>query len=208
MRSVRARVLLSLLLIVLSRTAFGRDGPLGIDHSVSRDNDGLTLRRTQLLIEDGMIVALTAGALWYGGDNRLGDTYWRAIDSSVLGAVASTGLKYVFTRSRPTESNNPNLWFQGRGHYSFPSGEVTFMSAAVTPFILQYKDERPAVWALELLPAYDMVARVKVGGHWQSDVLAGFLIGTGTGYLAMKRDSPFMLEALPRGFMVGYRTRF
>jgi membrane-associated phospholipid phosphatase len=205
---VRRCLVLPLLLLAVSQAALSKDGPIGIDHNVSRDNDGLTMRRAQLFIEQGMIVSLVAGALWYGGDNRLGDTYWRALDSSAMGAVASTGLKYVFTRSRPTESGNPNLWFQGRGHYSFPSGEVTFMSAAVTPFILQYKDDKPLVWALEILPAYDAVARVKVGGHWQSDVLAGFILGTGTGYLAYKRDSPFILEAMPRGFMVGYRKRF
>jgi hypothetical protein len=65
-----------------------------------------------------------------------------------------------------------------------------------------------SIWALELLPAYDAVARVKVGGHCQSDVLAGFLLGTGTGVLAYRRDSPFILESLPRGFMIGYKARF
>lgn len=201
-------MLLLFLLFTLPQAAFPKDGPIGIDHNVARDNDGLTLRRNQLLIENGMIVSLAAGALWLGGEDRLGETYWRAIDSSLLGAAASTGLKMVFTRSRPTESGNPNLWFQGRGHYSFPSGEVTFTSAAVTPFVLRYAGEHPAVWALELFPAYDAVARVKVGGHWQSDVLAGFLLGTATGYIAATRDSPFILESLPRGFMLGYRTRF
>jgi membrane-associated phospholipid phosphatase len=202
------KIILLLIMMAASQPALPKDGPIGIDHNVARDNDGVTLRRNQLLIENGMIVALVAGALWYGGDNRLGETYWRAIDSSVLGAVASTGLKYVFTRSRPTQSDNPNLWFQGRGHDSFPSGEVTFMAAAVTPFVMQYKDDVPLVWALELLPAYDAVARVKVGGHWQSDVLAGFLLGTWTGYLAANRNSPFILESLPRGFMIGYKVRF
>ncbi|HEY6865178.1 MAG TPA: phosphatase PAP2 family protein [Burkholderiales bacterium] len=196
------------LLLAVSQAAIAKDGPIGIDHPVARDNDGLTLRRNQLLIEDGMIIALVAGALRHDPASRLGDTYWRAIDASVLGAVASTGLKYVFTRSRPTESSDPNLWFQGRGHYSFPSGEVTFMSAAVTPFIMQYRDDHPAIWALELLPVYDAYARVKVGGHWQSDVLAGFLLGAGAGYIAATRDSPFMLQAMPRGFMLGYRARF
>jgi hypothetical protein len=59
------------------------------------------------------------------------------------------------------------------------------------------------VYALEVLPAYDMVARVKVRGQWQSDVLAGFAIGTTFGYLAHRREMPFILNLLPHGFMVG-----
>lgn len=183
-------------------------GPLGIDSKVSTEDHGIYARKNQLLLEDATIVTLFAGALWEGGEDRLGKTYWRAIDSSVLGAIVSTALKDTFTRARPSQSDSPNDWFQGKGHYSFPSGEVTLVSAAVTPFILEYADEQPAVWALELLPAYDAAARVKIGAHWQTDVLAGFALGTGTGYLAYQRDSPFILEALPHGFMIGLKGRF
>jgi membrane-associated phospholipid phosphatase len=183
-------------------------GPLGIDHKVDTQNSGIWARHDQLMLEDGTILTLLVGALWEGGEDRIGTTYWRAIDSSVLGAISSTALKYAFTRSRPAQTDNPNDWFQGKGHYSFPSGEVTLISSAVTPFVLEYQDDHPAIWALELLPAYDAVARVKTGAHWQSDVLAGFALGTGTGYLAYKRDSPLILEELPHGFMVGFKKRF
>ena len=70
-------------------------------------------------------------------------------------------MKHIFTRSRPAQSPDPHLWFQGAGHYSFPSGEVTAVTAIVTPFVLEYGREHPAVYALELLPAYDAIARVK-----------------------------------------------
>ena len=188
--------------------AHAAGGPLGIDHKVNVQDTGIWARHDQLLLEDLTILTIVGGGLWEGGEDRLGKTYWRAIDSSVLGAISSTALKYAFTRSRPTQSDSPDDWFQGRGHYSFPSGEVTSISAAVTPFVLEYKDENPAVWALELLPAYDAVARVKAGAHWQTDVIAGFALGTGTGWLAMQRDSPFILEAMPRGIFVGLKTRF
>ncbi|TAK84153.1 MAG: phosphatase PAP2 family protein [Betaproteobacteria bacterium] len=204
----RFLVLSLLLLPVVSQGAFGAGGPLGIDHNVTLDNDGVTLRRFQLWVEDGVVLGLGMGALWYGGESRIGNTYWRAVDAAVLGGIASTALKYTFTRARPIETHKPNDWFQGKGHYSFPSGEVTLMSAAVTPFILEYKNDHPSVWALELLPAYDAVARLKVGGHWQTDVLAGFALGSATGYLAYQRDSPFILEKLPHGFMVGVKASF
>jgi undecaprenyl-diphosphatase len=180
----------------------------GIDHKVNTTDSGIWARSDQLYLEYATLATVIGGALWEGGEGRLGNTYWRAFDSSVAGAIASTALKYTFTRSRPSQTDNPDEWFQGKGHYSFPSGEVTFISAAVTPFVLEYGDEQPAVYALELLPAYDAVARVRIGAHWQTDVLAGFALGTGTGYLAYQRDSPFILEALPHGFMVGLKARF
>lgn len=183
-------------------------GPFGIDHTVRYDNDGIISRKLQLGLEYGTLAFVAGGALWEGGESRLGKTYWQSIDATVAGTVSSTVLKGAFTRSRPMQSGDPNLWFQGKSHYSFPSGEVTFVTAAVTPFILEYGDDHPAVYALGLLPLYDAFARVKVGGHWQSDVLAGAVLGGAAGYFAHQRDSPWLLQALPGGFEVGFKTHF
>jgi undecaprenyl-diphosphatase len=61
---------------------------------------------------------------------------------------------------------------------------------------------------LELLPLYDAIARVKVHAHWQTDVLAGFALGTGTAYFAHTRESPIILGVLPHGFMLGLKAKF
>jgi undecaprenyl-diphosphatase len=117
-------------------------------------------------------------------------------------------MKRIFSRSRPSQSDSPNRWFQGSGHYSFPSGEVTQITTAVTPFILEYGQEHPAVWGLALLPAYDAVARVRNRAHWQSDVLAGVVIGGGIGYYAHSRETALSVELLPRGLTVGWKKAF
>jgi hypothetical protein len=193
-----------LVLILYAAQAFGG----GIDHVVSYDNSGIWKRSNQQALIYALVGGEVAGAIWLGGEDRLGKTFWQAIDSSALGAATSEAMKHVFTRSRPDQSPDPNLWFQGGGHYSFPSGEVTAVTAIVTPFVLEYAHDHPAVYALELLPAYDMIARVKIHAHWQTDVLAGFALGTGTGYLAHTRDSPVILGVLPHGFMVGIHAQF
>ena len=87
-------------------------------------------------------------------------------------------LKPIFSRSRPNQSPDPDLWLKGHGHNSFPSGEVGLVTGAVTPSVLAQGPEHPAVYALELLPLYDAVARVKSHAHWQSDVLASYALGT------------------------------
>lgn len=180
----------------------------GIDHHVTFDHSSLYKHSTLDAVEGLTFVTVLGGALWEGGQSRMGKTDWQTLDSMALGAVGSTALKYTFTRARPTQTDSPNKWFEGKGHYSFPSGEVTFSSAAVTPFVLEYGHDNPWVYALELLPAYTAVARVKTQAHWQTDVIAGWALGFGTGWLAHQQDNPWILRAMPGSVQVGFKTKF
>ena len=195
------------LAIVLSFSANVSVGG-GIDHVVNFDQRGIWNRNVQKGVEYTLIGGEIAGALWLGGEDRIGKTVWQAIDSSALGGITSEAMKHIFTRARPDQGGDPNQWFQGSGHYSFPSGEVTAVTAIVTPFMFEYGRDHPAVYALALLPTYDAIARVKSQAHWQTDVLASVGLGTLTGYLAHSRDSPFILGVLPQGFMVGIHAKF
>jgi len=202
---MRLKSILLAIACIWSGLAFAAGGPLGIDHRLSYDDSGIWKRSNQTGLLDLMIAGELAGGVWEGGESRLGKTYWQAIDSSLLAGLSAQGLKYAFTRARPSQTDNPNRWNQGAGHYSFPSGEVTAVSAIVTPFVLEYRADTPAVYALEVLPLYDAVARMKVQGHWQTDVLAGFALGTASGYYAHNRNSPFVLSYMPHGIFVGWR---
>ena len=179
-----------------------------IDHRVTYDNSGFWSHNTELAVNYALIGGEVAIGLWEGGESRIGKTSWQAIDSSAFGAVVAQAGKYIFTRSRPSESDNPNLWFQGKGHYSFPSGEVTNVTAIVTPYMFEYGRDYPAVYALALLPIYSGIARVKEWGHWQTDVLASWALGTGMGYWAHTRETPIILSIMPHGIMVGLKTSF
>jgi undecaprenyl-diphosphatase len=195
-------------IIAASLVFSARGTAAGIDHVVNFDQSGIWNRNIQKGLEYTLIGGEIAGALWLGGEDRLGKTFWQAIDSSALGGVSSEAMKHIFTRARPDQGGDPNQWFQGSGHYSFPSGEVTAVTAIVTPFMFEYGRDHPAVYALALLPAYDAIARVKSQAHWQTDVLASVALGTLTGYYAHSRDSPFILGLLPGGFTVGIHKQF
>lgn len=179
-------------------------GPLGIDYRLTYDNSGIWARSNQNALIDGMMAIAGAGALWEGGENRLGKTFWQSVDAGVASGVAATALKYIFSRDRPSQTSDPNKWFTGHGQ-SFPSGEVTTTSSLVTPFVLEYGGEHPAVYALELLPIYDGLARMKTRGHWQTDVLAGLALGTAAGYFLHRPGTPVILSILPHGFEIGFR---
>jgi len=180
----------------------------GLDHKITFDESGIWNRDVQKGVEYGSIAIVLGGALWEGGEDRLGRTFWQAVDSTVVSSVAAQAGKYIFSRSRPTQTDDPNQWFQGSGHQSFPSGEVALVSSAVAPFVFEYGREHPAIWGLELFTVYDMVARVKSQAHWQTDVLAGAALGTAVGYFANHRNQPFFLGLMPGGIQVGYRTKF
>jgi len=184
-------------------------GLFGIDHRVTYDDSGIWKRSYQKDLAAGAALTVIGGALFADSDSRMGRTFDQALDAMVLTAGTTTAMKYAFSRERPTQNSDPNDFFDGRGYGSFPSGEVAEIGAVVTPFILEYGHDHPAVYALALLPAYDAVARVKVQGHWQSDVLVGAAIGVGWGIWAHKRSSPLIMGLLPgRGLMVGYAKRF
>jgi undecaprenyl-diphosphatase len=78
------------------------------------------------------------------------------------------------------------------------------VTAIVTPVMLEYGKDQPAVYALALLPVYDAIARVKVQAHWQTDVLAGAVLGAGTGWLMHRNPgTPYILSVMPHGIYIG-----
>lgn len=202
------RILMALLGLMLSGAALAGGGPLGIDHQIQFDESGIWKRSNQKLLMGAVVVGTLGGALYEGSESRVGKTLWQSTDALLLATVSANVAKITFTRDRPSQSSDPNQWFQGGSHYSFPSGEVAAISAAVTPVVLEYANEHPAVWALELLPAYDAVARMKSQAHWQTDVLASFALGTAAGYYAHSRESPLTVGVLPHGFTVGFHKKW
>ncbi len=203
-RAVRYRSLP--LLFVLWLIAEPADA--GLDHALGYDKDELYSQNFQTGLEATVIAVEVTGALLLGNDDPLGHTFWQSIDSSSIAGISSTVLKYAFSRARPYQGDNPNLWFQGSCCKSFPSGEVTLQASFVTPFIVDYEKQHPWVWALELLPVWDAYARLKSQAHWQTDVIAGWALGTSVGYWTTTRATPLSVQVLPRGLSVGFSKRF
>ncbi len=198
----RSKLYSAAILVLLCGTA----GASGIDHRWNKDDSGIWKRSNQNVLRYGAPVLDLGLALYEGDGSRLGRAAWQSVDSVVLSTVVAETGKRVFGRVRPSETDNPNQWF--KGGRSFPSGEVAEISGIVTPYVLEYRREQPLVYALEILPIYDAIARIKVRAHWQSDVLAGFAIGTASGYWAHERAVPLIVGALPHGVAIGFKTRF
>ena len=179
-----------------------------LDHPVHENTSGIwsIARVGQFPAE--LIGITLAGAIWEGGGNRLGRTLWQSLDAAAIAGVSTTALKYTFQRERPSQTTNPDRWFQGTHAQSFPSGDVSSITALVTPIILEYHRTDPWVDALAAVPVFDMAARVKAHGHWQTDVVSGAAVGIVSGYFAHRFKEPFILSLLPNGFYVGLKSKF
>jgi hypothetical protein len=205
----RCHPILCLALLLGAGAAYAGDGLLGIDHEWHYDNSGIWARTYQTDLEYALIATEGVGALWLGNDDPLGHEFWQSIDSTVVSGAAAQILKYAFSRARPYQGNRPDSWFQGRCCQSFPSGEVTLQASFVTPIILgEAARGHPWIWALELLPLYDGIGRLKQQAHWQSDVIAGWALGTAVGYWSAHRDTPLSVEILPGGMGIGFHKQF
>jgi membrane-associated phospholipid phosphatase len=182
---------------------FSRPAIAGLDHLVSQSTGGIY--RYYNTPPTALFWTSLGGALFLGSEDRLGRTFWKSSEAYFLDQAATEVLKRTTGRLRPADTDDPNQWRKG-GH-SFPSGHVSSTAAMVTPMILEYGKDHPAVWTLAVLPAYEMVARVKQRAHWQSDVIAGAALGTAVGYGVHERG-PFVLRLLPGGAFVGFNKLF
>ena len=194
-----------------SRPVLAADrGVLGIDRRLDYSATGPWSETNQLWLYRASIVVPWAGALVEGAETRIGRTWWRAAESATASLPALTLVKRATGRMRPDQSEPPDAdaWFRGSAHQSFPSGHVTVATAAVLPFVLEYRHDAPAVWALAAIPLYMGVARVRTQAHWQTDVLGGWALGAVSAWLTGLPDSPLVLRAFGDGGFVGLRYRF
>ena len=179
-----------------------------VDHRLNYDDSGFWSSTVYRGVAAAVTLAGAGGAIWEGSETRFGRTMWQGVDAEIISGLTATVGKYIFTRVRPINEDNPCLWFQGGSNHSFPSGEATAAAGLVTPYILEYGSEYPAAYALMLLPLYVGIGRMKNQAHWQTDVLAGWAIGGVSGWYAHGRDVPILIELLPHGFAIGYHTQF
>lgn len=162
------------------------------------------------LFPAALIGATGVAALWEGDHNRLGNTLWQSLDAAAIAGISTYAMKSAFQRARPHEvPGNANDWFSGINHRSFPSGDVSAITALVTPPILEYGASDPWVYALAVLPAYDGAARVEYRDHYPTDVIAGMLVGFASGWLAHHdREHHIIVSLLPKGVLVGFKNVF
>ncbi|MHA1380215.1 MAG: phosphatase PAP2 family protein [Candidatus Helarchaeota archaeon] len=105
-------------------------------------------------------------------------------------------LKVIIARPRPFDTL-PLVWFLNpltdAGGFSFPSGHSASGFCVITPLLLKFENRiyKILISLFGYLTAY---ARVYVGVHYPTDVIAGSLIGIGLGLLAYFVFDKFLVD--------------
>ena len=174
------------------------------DHKVALDDTGFWGAHYDIPKYSAIGILLMSA--YEGTESRIGKTAWQSMDAGVMSQVITEGFKLSTGRLRPRDTDSPNDW--GEGGKSFMSGHVSGMTAMVTPFILEYQEEYPLIHLLWALPIHQMGGRVKAQAHWQSDVIAGAVVGFISGYWAHSRETPLLLYFNDGNAFVGLKYRF
>lgn len=114
------------------------------------------------------------GLLTHNG--RVARAGGRITASVLLAGAATTGLKYLVGRERPSSTENAYVFHPFSGSESFPSGHTTVAFALAA----SASDEIGRTWAtVPLYTAAGLCAwsRIYQNAHWFSDVLAGAAVG-------------------------------
>ncbi|MCJ8163715.1 phosphatase PAP2 family protein [Pontibacter sp. E15-1] len=129
-------------------------------------------------------LAPLAGAALLGGivaqDQKLQKVGILSLGSIVTNAVATSTLKAMFARQRPSNTTENHLFdkpFSNSGNTSLPSSHTSTAFAVATSVATVYKDNKlvpPIAYGVATLVG---LSRVNDNMHWASDVLAGAAVG-------------------------------
>ena len=128
-----------------------------------------------------LAVGAAGAAMTLADDPVLVNTAIISLQSTVAATAGSMLLKNAVDRARPKEAKGDSWAKSKHGDSSLPSNHAAAMFAAVTPFAEEYR--APWLYGVAGLAA---AGRVAGRDHWASDVVAGSLLGYGTGYWLWK----------------------
>jgi membrane-associated phospholipid phosphatase len=110
------------------------------------------------------------------GDEALSRAVVHAGGAALVASGITMALKLAVGRSRPSQTDDADVFRPFSGWNSFPSGHTT-LAFAVATAIADETEDRWSDVVLYGVAATTACARVNNDRHWTSDVLAGALVG-------------------------------
>ncbi len=120
--------------------------------------------------------------------------YWKMVLQAIISAVLArfvivNFIRCIWGRLRPFVENNVNLLLNySSKEASFPSGHAAFYFAISTIVFLYNKKAGILFYIASFLIC---LARIFVGIHWPSDILAGAVVGIFSAWLIHKISKKF-----------------
>jgi len=144
-----------------------------------------------------------------------------AFETMLLTVFVVDGMKVAFRRSRPY-TYNENLSQEDRlkssARFSYPSGHtgssaaLSFFTAKVFSDLHPESRWKPAVWTAAItIPAVTGFLRYHSGNHFPTDIITGYALGAGIGYLVPllhnkeHKDLGFSIYPIGNGLAINYQ---
>jgi hypothetical protein len=141
------------------------------------------------LLAGGMVLAYAGGT--FAGSPKLQETGLLALESLVITAGLTEGIKRVAGRGRPNQTDD-QYKFDGPGGAgkSFPSGHASHAFAVASVLAEEYADTRIVPVLAYGVATLTALSRINDNKHWLSDVAFSAALGYAVGKLVVK-NSPF-----------------
>ena len=201
--------------------SFFRDSTLSHVRVGQRLDDVFTHVNETTLTVGGIVLY---GAARLTKANAFADVAFHATESVVVASLASQLIRGPLGRSRPRETVFRDQYdfhpFQGFGNFkyrAFPSIHASSGFAAASALVAETKRRNPEAvryvapiaYAAALTPG---LARMYLGQHWASDIVAGAFVGTFAGWRVVNyshshprtRTDRIFLNAAPGGVVLSW----
>ena len=118
--------------------------------------------------------------IWKGGVRGRWAAGTLIVAVAVLDPLSTHLLKEPIGRLRPYDVLGGVHQLIGSGSGSFPSNHALNNAAAAVILTFFYRDLSWVWWSLAIVIG---LSRIYCGVHWPSDIIAGFLLGAGAGWM-------------------------
>lgn len=125
--------------------------------------------------------------------------YWKMVLEAFAAGILARFIivpiiRFFWQRERPFDLIDVNLLLKLKNEVSFPSGHAVFYFAVSTIVYFYNKKLGYLFFAVSVLMG---LARIFVGYHWPSDILAGAVIGIFSGWLIDKIFKKYFFRNTP-----------
>lgn len=181
------KISIAIILLLVSANTWSQNIDINILKSINSPNPGSKFwlaTSNSIYWAPATVSVTTLGTGFINHDKTAKRNGVELLISAGISQLFSETLKNTFNRTRPADKYPGEIFVSSPVHgKSFPSGHTSLAFATATTLALQYKKWYITVPSF-LWAGFVGYARMYMGKHFPSDVLAGIIVGIASGFIS------------------------